>query len=192
MAAESNHSPFQGQNRLSAILITLFLSTFALALFYVFYRQFNGRWERPGLINPWRNTFARTADQNEKPILWDVYVGGEEKVKWEWDGFKVSEPFGYSRRFLVVAPSLGWFATLKFCLLNTCPLHTVASVHGCARHHAHPAVDAKTLAKVLERGGRDGTHLRDHRLSVTKKTEVGICARSGSRRLRYRDHRSAM
>jgi len=92
MDGESNHSPFQGANRISAILITLFLSTFAVALFYVFYRQFNGSWERPGLINPWRNTFARTPDHNKRPILWDVYIGTEEKAEWEWVGFKVSEP----------------------------------------------------------------------------------------------------
>ena len=92
MDAANNRNPFQGANRISAILITLFLSFFAIALFYVFYRQFNGGWERPGLINPWRNTFARTLDRNEKPILWDVHIGAE-KVKWEWGEFRVSEPF---------------------------------------------------------------------------------------------------
>jgi len=90
MDGETNHSPFRGANRISAILITLFLCTFAAALFYIFYRKFNGSWERPGLINPWRNTFARTSDQNKKPILWDVYIGTEED-QWEWEGFKVSQ-----------------------------------------------------------------------------------------------------
>ena len=92
MDGETNHDPFQGANRISAILITLFLSTFAIALFYVFYRQFNGSWERPGLINPWRNTFARMPGQNKRPILWDVYVGAE-KAEWEWGGFRVSQIF---------------------------------------------------------------------------------------------------
>ena len=90
MDGETNHNPFRGANRISAILITLFLSTFAVALFYVFYRQFNGSWESPGLINPWRNTFARTPDQNKKPVLWDVYIGAGE-AQWEWRGFKVSQ-----------------------------------------------------------------------------------------------------
>ena len=92
MDGESNRNPFEGKNRVSAILITLFLSSFAIALFYVFYRQFNGGWEGAGVVNPWRNTFARTLDLNQKPILWDVYVG-TEKVEWEWSGFKVRDPF---------------------------------------------------------------------------------------------------
>jgi len=93
MDGESNRSPFQGANRVSAILVTLFLCSFAVALFYVFYRQYKGGWERPGVINPWRNTFAGALDQNEKPILWDVYIETEEKAEWEWGGFRVSELF---------------------------------------------------------------------------------------------------
>lgn len=92
MDGEDNHNPFEGKNRVSAILITLFLSSFAVALFYVFYRQFNGNWEGAGVVNPWRNTFARAVDLNQKPILWDVYIG-TEKVEWEWGGFQVSDPF---------------------------------------------------------------------------------------------------
>ena len=48
---EDIHSPFQEANRESAILITL-LSSFTIALFYVFYRQLNRGWEceKPGPI----------------------------------------------------------------------------------------------------------------------------------------------
>ena len=92
MDGDSSRNQFEGKNRVSAILITLFLSFFAIAIIYILYRQFSGSWERPGVSNPWRDAFARTLDQNEKPILWDVHSRGE-KLEWEWGGFKVSEWF---------------------------------------------------------------------------------------------------
>lgn len=100
MDGEGSPSLFEGKNRISAILITLFLSCFAIAILFVFYRQFSGGLERPGVINPWRNTFARTLDQNKEPILWDVYIGAG-KVEWEWDGFRVSEPLRLFREILL-------------------------------------------------------------------------------------------
>ena len=109
MDGDSGGGPFKGENRVSVILITLFLSCFAIALFYVFYRQFNGHWERPGVINPWRNTFARALDQNKKPVLWDAYIRGE-KVEWEWDGFEVSGQF--------------WIASCGFTRLSTLPFRS--------------------------------------------------------------------
>jgi len=93
MNRENDPNPFQGKNRVPAILITLFLSSFAVALFYIIYRQFSGGWERLGVVGPWRDTFAHTLDLDTKPILWDVYSIGTAKVEWEWGGFKVSEPF---------------------------------------------------------------------------------------------------
>lgn len=96
MDRDSSHNLFEGKNRVSAILITLFLSFFAIAMFYVLYRQFDGTRERPGIIDPWHNTLAHMFNENEKPILWDVYIGGE-KLDWEWGGFKVSERFGIFR-----------------------------------------------------------------------------------------------
>lgn len=89
MDGNSSHDPFEGNSRVSAILIALFLSLFAIGVLYVFYRQFNGGWERPGVIS---STFERMLDPSKKPILWDVYIG-KENLKWEWTGFKVSEPF---------------------------------------------------------------------------------------------------
>ena len=63
-------------------------------MLYVFYRQFKGSWEGPGVNIHWHSTFALVPDPGERPILWDVYVGGE-KVEWEWGGFRVSERFRF-------------------------------------------------------------------------------------------------
>ena len=89
MDGNSSRDPFEGNNRVSATLLALFLSLFGIGILYVFYRQFNGGWERPGVIS---STFERMLDPNKKPILWDVYIGRREEVKWEWAGFKVREP----------------------------------------------------------------------------------------------------
>jgi len=89
MDGDSRHSQFGG---ITVILVTLFLSFIAIAVFYILYRQFHGGWESLGVIDPWRNVLAHTLYQNKKPILWDVYIEGE-KLEWEWGEFKVSEGF---------------------------------------------------------------------------------------------------
>ena len=86
----SSRDLFEGKGRVSTILITLFLSFLAIAMFYVLYRQFTGGLERLDVVDPWYDAL----DQNEKPILWDVYVEGE-KLEWEWGEFKVSERFPF-------------------------------------------------------------------------------------------------
>lgn len=86
------------------ILVTLFLSFIAIAVFYILYRQFNGGWESLGIIYPWRNALAHALYQNKKPILWDVYIEGE-KLEWQWGEFKVSERFQRFRVVVISSPT---------------------------------------------------------------------------------------
>lgn len=49
-------------------------------------------------------------------------------------------------------------------------------------------MDAKASAEILKGGGRNGGRERHYRLSLSKKAEAWLCARSRGGRLRYRDH----
>jgi len=129
MEWNSSSNLFEGRGRVSTILITLFLSFFAIAMLYTLYHQLAGVRERLEALDPWYEAL----DQNEKPILWDAYVEGK-KLELEWGRFKVSERF----RFFRVAFGCGLVPSFQ--TSNSAPQIRVDAFTSCMTASIHSSV----------------------------------------------------
>jgi hypothetical protein len=59
MDGDNSRGPSEGRNRVSAIIITVFLSVFAIAILYILYRQFSGG------TDSWRNALLQVLAWNK-------------------------------------------------------------------------------------------------------------------------------
>ena len=186
MSGEDDHNPFGGQNKASAILVTLVISSFAVSTLYIAYRQLNRVLGGRGAPDPRLITFAPTVDLGQRPILWDVYI--EKEVEVEWRMCKVSES---SLTHLCV---IGGLAPRVQCpnehlwILLPRTIASVCSQH-CIRYPTY--APAEPLTGVLERGG-DSARECNRRPSVPKKAGTGLRARGRGGGLGYWNHRSTV
>ena len=88
MNGQDGHDPFGGQNKASAILVTLVIASFAVCTLYIAYRQLNRCLEGRGSLDPPLTISASTIALGQRPILSDVHI---QKEKVGWRGWKVSK-----------------------------------------------------------------------------------------------------
>ncbi|KAF9786729.1 hypothetical protein BJ322DRAFT_668272 [Thelephora terrestris] len=100
MNGQDGHDPFGGQNKASAILVTLVIASFAVCTLYIAYRQLNRCLEGRGSLDPPLTISASTIALGQRPILWDVHI---QKEKVGWRGWK---PLSAASEVLYAPPTL--------------------------------------------------------------------------------------